>query len=140
MKVGERHFRSIWREAETGEVRIIDQRWLPHEFRIATLETLPDFATAIRDMWVRGAPLIGAAAAHGLVSRTLRVPGRNQDWRAASGFATLSPCSTSSLNPRATARACVVRATADVSSSKSVRWRRLDFHFRSICTRGRPAW
>jgi len=74
MKVGERHYRSIWREEETGAVRIIDQRWLPHDFRIATLETLPDFATAIRDMWVRGAPLIGATAAHGVAREMERDP------------------------------------------------------------------
>ena len=74
MKVGERHYRSIWGEEETGAVRIIDQRWLPHDFRIATLETLPDFATAIRDMWVRGAPLIGATAAHGVAREMARDP------------------------------------------------------------------
>jgi len=47
-------------------VRIIDQRWLPHQLRIVTLENRGDFATAIRDMWVRGAPLIGATAAWGM--------------------------------------------------------------------------
>ncbi len=66
MKVDGKHYRSIWRDGETGQVRIIDQRWLPHEFRIAALESLNDFATAIRDMWVRGAPLIGATAAYGM--------------------------------------------------------------------------
>ena len=45
MKVGDIHYRSIW--FENDQVRIIDQRWLPHDFRIATLETLDDFATAI---------------------------------------------------------------------------------------------
>jgi methylthioribose-1-phosphate isomerase len=66
MKVGDRHYRSIWLDEPSGEVRIIDQRWLPHDFRVVTLETLPEFATAIRDMWVRGAPLIGATAAYGI--------------------------------------------------------------------------
>ena len=66
MKVGDTHYRSIWRDADTGEIRAIDQRWLPHEFRVVTLATLDDFATAIRDMWVRGAPLIGATAAYGI--------------------------------------------------------------------------
>ena len=74
MKVGGRHYRSIWREEGTGAVRIIDQRWLPHDFRIATLSTLDDFATAIRDMWVRGAPLIGATAAHGVACEMARDP------------------------------------------------------------------
>ncbi|TDK50665.1 S-methyl-5-thioribose-1-phosphate isomerase [Antarcticimicrobium luteum] len=65
MKIDGTHYRSIWREP-SGEVRIIDQRWLPHELRIVPLVTRADFADAIRDMWVRGAPLIGATAAYGV--------------------------------------------------------------------------
>jgi len=64
MKVGDRHYRSIW--VEDGEVRIIDQTRLPHEFVVVTLAGLEDAALAIRDMWVRGAPLIGATAAYGM--------------------------------------------------------------------------
>ena len=63
MKIDGKPYRSIWREP-SGEVRIIDQRWLPHELRIVPLATRQDFADAIRDMWVRGAPLIGATAAY----------------------------------------------------------------------------
>jgi len=74
MKVGDTHYRSIWRHAESGDVRIIDQRWLPHDFPIATLDSLEDFATAIRDMWVRGAPLIGATAAYGVARQMERDP------------------------------------------------------------------
>jgi methylthioribose-1-phosphate isomerase len=74
MKVADEHYRSIWRDGETGEVRIIDQRWLPHEFRVVSLETLQDFATAIRDMWVRGAPLIGATAGYGVALQMARDP------------------------------------------------------------------
>ncbi len=74
MKVGDTHYRSIWRNGETGAVEIIDQRWLPHKFTIATLETLDEFATAIRDMWVRGAPLIGATAAYGVACQMARDP------------------------------------------------------------------
>ncbi len=66
MKVDGQHFRSIWYDNKAQEVRIIDQRWLPHEFRIVPLLNRDDFATAIRDMWVRGAPLIGATAAYGV--------------------------------------------------------------------------
>lgn len=64
MKVVEGHYRSIW--VEDGAVRIIDQTRLPHEFVVVTLGTLDEAATAIRDMWVRGAPLIGATAAYGV--------------------------------------------------------------------------
>jgi methylthioribose-1-phosphate isomerase len=74
MKVGDTHYRSIWLDETTGAVRIIDQRWLPHEFRVVTLDTLPEFATAIRDMWVRGAPLIGATAAYGVAREMARDP------------------------------------------------------------------
>ena len=66
MKVDGRPYRTIWLNADGSSVDIIDQRWLPHEFRIATLRSVADAATAIRDMWVRGAPLIGATAAYGL--------------------------------------------------------------------------
>ena len=66
MKVNGVHYRSIWYDHELSKVKIIDQRWLPHEFRVIAIETLNDFAIAIRDMWVRGAPLIGATAAYGM--------------------------------------------------------------------------
>jgi len=69
MKVNGRHYRSIWYDSETAEVYIIDQRWLPHEFKVVTLKTQHDFATAISDMWVRGAPLIGATAAYAIAMR-----------------------------------------------------------------------
>jgi methylthioribose-1-phosphate isomerase len=46
-------------------VEVIDQRALPHELRFVTLRSPDDVFTAIRDMWLRGAPLIGAAAAFG---------------------------------------------------------------------------
>jgi methylthioribose-1-phosphate isomerase len=66
MKVGPRHYHTIWLNGDGRSVDIIDQRWLPHEFRVVTLKTVDDVATAIRDMWVRGAPLIGVTAAYGV--------------------------------------------------------------------------
>ncbi len=47
-------------------VEIIDQRLLPHRLNIETLTSVLAVVTAIRDMWVRGAPLIGATAAYGV--------------------------------------------------------------------------
>ncbi len=61
-----RHYRTIWPNADGRSVDLIDQRWLPHEFRVETIRSVDAMATAIRDMWVRGAPLIGIAAAYGL--------------------------------------------------------------------------
>jgi methylthioribose-1-phosphate isomerase len=58
-------YRTIWQDAD-GVVQVIDQRWLPHDLRIVPLRSRAEFATAIREMWVRGAPLIGATAAWGM--------------------------------------------------------------------------
>lgn len=67
MKIDGQPFRSIWvNEEDQNRVHIIDQRFLPFELVIEDLITLEDFARAIRDMHVRGAPLIGATAAYGL--------------------------------------------------------------------------
>ena len=64
MKVKNRNFSTIW--TENKEIKIIDQTRLPFEFKIQKLESLNDFCKAIKDMKVRGAPLIGVAAAFGL--------------------------------------------------------------------------
>lgn len=66
MKVAGRHHRSIWLDETSGLPQIIDQTLLPYRFEIRSLETVSDVAEAIRAMRVRGAPLIGATAAHGL--------------------------------------------------------------------------
>jgi methylthioribose-1-phosphate isomerase len=66
MKVDGRHFRTIWLNDDGWSVDLIDQRWLPHDFRIERVDSLDGIATAIRDMWVRGAPLIGVTAAYGV--------------------------------------------------------------------------
>jgi methylthioribose-1-phosphate isomerase len=66
MLVGKDHYRSIWVGDDPGEIRVIDQRKLPHEFEIARLENWKQAASAISDMVVRGAPLIGVTAAFGL--------------------------------------------------------------------------
>ena len=66
MKVGGVHYRTIWLDGSGPAVGIIDQTRLPHEFETVWLETLGDAAHAIRSMQVRGAPLIGVAAAYGV--------------------------------------------------------------------------
>lgn len=65
MKIQGQHFQSIW-VSEEGVVRIIDQRFLPHRFVIEDLLDTKSCAKAIREMHVRGAPLIGATAAYGV--------------------------------------------------------------------------
>jgi len=65
MKISGTHFRTIW-TTDSGTVRVIDQSRLPFEFATVDLETVADAAHAIKNMVVRGAPLIGATAAYGM--------------------------------------------------------------------------
>ncbi len=65
MHVNGKKFRTIW--FENNIVKIIDQTKLPHQFIIKDLKTIKDSINAIKTMEVRGAPLIGATAAYGLV-------------------------------------------------------------------------
>jgi methylthioribose-1-phosphate isomerase len=74
LKVKGNHFRSIWYDKGTDSVNIIDQRVLPHEFRIIKIELLEEFEVAIKEMAVRGAPLIGATAAYGVARQMQRDP------------------------------------------------------------------
>ena len=66
MNVDGKPMRTIWLAVGGRSVEIIDQRLLPHELVIKQLTRLEDAARAIRDMEVRGAPLIGATAAYGM--------------------------------------------------------------------------
>ncbi len=66
MKIGAKQMRTIWVEPDGASLGIIDQTQLPHRFAIVRLETLEDVARAIKTMQVRGAPLIGTAAAYGI--------------------------------------------------------------------------
>ena len=66
MKVAGRHFRTIWVDSDGTTINIIDQTLLPHRFEIMQLNCLGDAVTAIKDMQVRGAPLIGVTAAYGM--------------------------------------------------------------------------
>jgi translation initiation factor eIF-2B subunit alpha/methylthioribose-1-phosphate isomerase len=64
MKIDGREYRALWQEGQL--VKFIDQRKLPYSFEILTARTVDDVANAIKDMVVRGAPAIGAAAAYGM--------------------------------------------------------------------------
>jgi methylthioribose-1-phosphate isomerase len=65
MRIDGRHYRTIWPEGDA--VVVIDQTQLPFRFELKRLKTLAEAADAIRTMVVRGAPLIGATAAYGIV-------------------------------------------------------------------------
>tara|TARA_B100000575_G_scaffold292499_1_gene301077 strand:- start:1444 stop:2514 length:1071 start_codon:yes stop_codon:yes gene_type:complete len=65
MRIDGKGYRTIW--FENNSVKIIDQTKLPHKFIIKELKTVEDCINAIKTMEVRGAPLIGATAAYGIV-------------------------------------------------------------------------
>ena len=65
MRIQGKEYRTIWYEENV--VKIIDQTKLPHQFIIKDLKSVKDAINAIKVMEVRGAPLIGAAAAYGIV-------------------------------------------------------------------------
>ena len=65
MKIEGKEYRTIW--FENNAVKIMNQTKLPHQFVIKELKKVKDAINAIKVMEVRGAPLIGATAAYGLV-------------------------------------------------------------------------
>ncbi len=71
------HMRTIeWRD---GVVRMIDQRKLPRQLVIEELRDYPTVARAIKEMWIRGAPALGAAGAFGLALAALESPAATRD-------------------------------------------------------------
>jgi methylthioribose-1-phosphate isomerase len=67
VKVGGKDFRTIWlKPDDETAVQLIDQRFLPHRFVIEEVRSVEQMATAIREMHVRGAGLIGASAGYGM--------------------------------------------------------------------------
>ena len=77
MKVDGQHFRTIWlKPDDEAVVQLIDQRFLPHQFVIEEIRTVEQMATAIREMHVRGAGLIGASAGYGMYLAAIEATAR----------------------------------------------------------------
>ena len=80
MQVNGKHYRTIWmNETDPATVHIIDQRLLPHRFETEALQSFNDMVTAIKEMKVRGAGLIGASAAYGMYLALLETNGEDPD-------------------------------------------------------------
>jgi methylthioribose-1-phosphate isomerase len=78
MNVNGKHYRTIWLKEDDDEtISIIDQRYLPHQFIIEELHSVNEVAQAIKDMHVRGAGLIGAAAGYGMYLAAIEAAGKN---------------------------------------------------------------
>jgi S-methyl-5-thioribose-1-phosphate isomerase len=71
------HFRTVTFDASKNSVLLIEQRLLPHEFKIIATKNFRQTATAITDMIVRGAGAIGATAAYGLAQGALAFRGHD---------------------------------------------------------------
>src|SRR5580658_8530893 len=91
-----KRWRTIWRNPD-DTVGVIDQRPLPHQFQTLVLRTMEECAEAIRNMTVRGAPLIGATAAYGMCLALRDNPG---DENVATAYKTLHQTRPTAVNLR----------------------------------------
>ena len=91
MKIDGTPFRTVWVDDDGWSVRVIDQTRLPWSLDFLRLSTVDQAAHAIRSMQVRGAPLIGVAAAYGLALALRADPGTNAMERAAAQLAATRP-------------------------------------------------
>jgi methylthioribose-1-phosphate isomerase len=74
MNINGKHYRTIWvDEKDPRLIKAIDQRYLPHQLVIEHYQTIDDMIVAIRDMHIRGAGLIGAAAGYGMYLATMQL-------------------------------------------------------------------
>ena len=71
-----KHYRTVWFDKARNRVRLIEQRMLPHQFKIVSTTDYVETARAITDMIVRGAGAIGATAAYGLAQGARAFQGR----------------------------------------------------------------
>jgi methylthioribose-1-phosphate isomerase len=74
MIVDGKQIRPIWLGDDKRIVQVIDQRKLPHQFVVEDLKTVDDAIRAIKDMVVRGAPLIGVTGAYGVFLAAINAP------------------------------------------------------------------
>ncbi len=95
MRVNGRHTRSIWSDDGNHRVYVIDQTRLPFAFETISLSNLGEVAHAIRSMQVRGAPLIGVAAAFGIALEMRR---DNSDVALAAAISTLGATRPTAVN------------------------------------------
>ena len=79
MKVDGKDTRPIWLDRESRYVNVIDQRVLPHELVVLEMQTVDDTIFAIKEMVVRGAPLIGITGAYGVYLALKNAPNGQAD-------------------------------------------------------------
>lgn len=91
MLVDGRRMRPIWMGEDGRNIQVIDQRQLPHRLEIMTLSTVDEVIYAIREMVVRGAPLIGVTGAYGVLVALLTTDNDQQFMAACRGIQDARP-------------------------------------------------
>ena len=91
MNISGKHWKTIWLNEEDLSVGVIDQTQLPHSFNTCSLKSCEDIVFAIKNMIVRGAPLIGVAGAYGLMLALFDDPSDNSLQIAASDLLSTRP-------------------------------------------------
>lgn len=121
MLIDGKNYQSIWiDDDDRNVVKVIDQRKLPFSFEIKELTSVEDIFNAIRDMTVRGAPLIGAAGAFGIYLATLEITAHtniHSHLRNAAGY--LASCRPTAVNLSWAINRVMARLSS-VSSGKSL--------------------
>ena len=97
MQVDGTPYRTIWLGEDGMTVQVIDQTLLPHKFVVRDWTTMEEAEHAIRTMIVRGAPLIGAAAAYGMALAMAKDP---SDARLTEAYTTLMASRPTAVNLR----------------------------------------
>ncbi len=99
MLVQGKHYQTIWlNEKDSSFVSVIDQRALPHELKIIDIKSVDEAAYAIKEMVVRGAPLIGVTAAYGMYLATLEAGPDNCDSYINTAFQKLAATRPTAIN------------------------------------------
>lgn len=122
MKIDGQDWRTLWPAADGSAVEIIDQTRLPHHLEVKRLTELAHAAQAIRDMWVRGAPLIGVTAAYGMALAARRDASDTHLREAASLLAATRPTAVNLAWGLAQITAHL--ATIPISARADAAWRR----------------
>jgi methylthioribose-1-phosphate isomerase len=111
MLVDGKQYRTIWLSDDGNTINIIDQRKIPFEFKIEEIRTYKEMCIAIKDMHLRGAGLIGAAAGYGMYLAALQ----SVDW----AFLDKAASELISTRPTAVNLAYAVRKSMDALKNLS---------------------
>lgn len=132
MLINNKQYTTIWYESDSQKVFIIDQTKLPHEFVIKPLDNLQDYCSAIKDMLVRGAPLIGATAAYGLAMSLKDDPSEQAEQQVAAQLTDTRPTAVNLQWAINSVRQCIANVPleqkADVALKEAHRLREESIH------------